>query len=307
MDLTLFAGSANRPLAEAIAARAGVRLGACDVHRYPDGEVSVSLQEPVRRNEVYIIQPTSPPVDEHLVELLAFGDACRRASADRIIAVMPYFGYGRSDKRLDRREPIGASMVASLLEAVGFTHAVALDIHAPQIEGFFRIPFDNLSSTAMLAEALHPHLPEEISVVSPDAGRVRTATALANRLGVPLVVMHKRRESGSETEVTHIVGDVRGRACLLIDDIISTGGTIAESMEALRHAGADGEIFVAATHGLFLADAREQLASATRVIVTDSVMISPERWKNLTILSIAPLFAEAIRRISADGSLGWLK
>lgn len=307
MDVALFAGSANPSLARAISGQLGVKLGACETRRFPDGEVSVTLGESVRFREVYLIQPTSPPVDEHLIELLTFGDACRRASADRIIAVMPYFGYSRSDKRLGRREAIGASMVADLLQSVGFTHAIALDIHAPQIEGFFRIPFDNLSSTAMLADALAPQMPQDLSVVSPDAGRVRTATNLANRLRAPLVVMHKRRESGAETEVTHIVGEVRGRACLLIDDMISTGGTIAESIEALRRAGADREIFVAATHGLLLEGARDRLRSATRVIVTDSVNVPTDEWENLTVLSVAPLLAEAIRRIAADGSLGWLK
>src|SRR5688572_7106388 len=193
-DFTIFAGTANPHLAALIARELDVRLGASVVERFPDGEISVRLDEPVRGREVFIVQPTGPPVNEHLVELLAFADACRRASAERITAVVPYFGYARADKRHGRREPITASMVADLLQAVGVDHVVTVDVHAPQLEGFFRIPVDNLTAVPTLCDALRKHLPEKIVVVSPDAGRVSMASEYAHRLGTSVVVLHKRRE-----------------------------------------------------------------------------------------------------------------
>lgn len=292
-NFALFAGTANPRLASAIAARLGVPLGACNVRRFPDSEVSIELEESVRRRDVFIIQPTAPPVDRHLVELLAFCDACRRADAGRVIAVVPYFGYSRSDKRALRRQPIGAAMVADLLEAVGFAHLILVDIHTPQTEGFFRIPVDSLTAVPLLADALREKLPEGTVVVSPDAGRVTSATAFANELRLPLVVMHKKRESERETTVKHIVGDVDGRPCLIIDDMISTGGTIAESIAALREHGADREIVIAATHGLFLENAREKLADASAIFVTDSIA---QDWDRVTVVSIAGLLADAIAR-----------
>jgi len=293
-DFALFAGSANPQLAQAIADRLGVQLACCEVQRFPDGEVSVELTESVRRRDVFIVQPTSPPVDRHLVELLAFADACRRASAERVIAVVPYFGYSRSDKRVRRRQPIGAAMVASLFQAVGIAHLVVVDIHTPQTEGFFTIPVESLTAIPLLAGALRDRLPRDAVVVSPDAGRVASTTAFANELELPVVVLHKKRESARQTTVTHIVGDVEGRACLLIDDMISTGGTIAESIAALREHGANREIFVAATHGLFLENAREKLHDATEIFVTDSVAQS---WDRVNVVSIAGLLADAIQRV----------
>ena len=303
-DFTIFTGTANPELAGRIADDLGVRLGTCAVERFPDGEISVRLEEPVRGREVFIVQPTSPPVNEHLVELLAFADACRRASAARITAIVPYFGYARSDKRHGRREPITASMVADLLQAVGIDHVVTIDVHAPQIEGFFRVPVDSLTAVAVLSNALRDQLPGGTVVVSPDAGRMRMATEYAHRLEASVVVLHKRRESGMETTVTHVVGDVRDRACLIVDDMISTGGTIAESIEALLAAGARPEITVAATHGLLLRDARHKLAheAVREVIVTDTVAAG-RSWHQLRVISVAPLIAGAIRQFLADGSL----
>jgi ribose-phosphate pyrophosphokinase len=290
----LFAGTANAPLAARVAELLGVPLAACDVQRFPDGEVSVVLRETVRHRDAFVIQPTAPPVDTNVVELLAFGDACRRAAAERRIAVVPYFGYGRSDRRSDKREPIGAGMVAACLEAVGFTHVITVDMHTPQIEGFFRIPVDSLSALGVLADRLRERMPEHSVVVAPDAGRVKTATALADRLGVELVILHKRRESGSDTTVRAIVGDVTGRACILIDDMISTGGTIEESIAALRRHGAGREMIVAATHGLFVAGARERLRDATTIVVTDTTAVE---WPKPEVVSVAPLIADAIRRM----------
>lgn len=307
-DFTIFAGTANSELAEAVARELGVRLGACAVERFPDGETSVRLEEPVRGREVFVVQPTSPPVNDHLVELLAFADACRRASASRVTAVVPYFGYARSDRRGGKRVPVAASMAAGLMEAAGVTHAVTVDVHTPQIEGFFRVPVDSLTAVPALADALRERLPREAVVVSPDAGRVRMATEFAHRLKTSVVVLHKRRESGTETRVTHLVGDVRGRACLIIDDMISTGGTMAESIEALLDAGARPEITVAATHGLLLAGARENLdrEGVREVFVTDTVRAAGAGWPKLRVVSVAPLLAGAIRQFMTDGSLGAL-
>jgi ribose-phosphate pyrophosphokinase len=304
-SFTIFAGRANVALATSVAVEMGARLGACSVERFPDGELSVRLDEPVRRREIFIIQPTSPPVNDHLIELLAFADACRRASAAHITAVMPYFGYSRADKRHGRREPITASMVAALMQAVGVNHVVTIDLHAPQIEGFFHIPVDSLTTAPVMVEALRPGLPPDIVVVSPDAGRVRMATEYARLLGAPVAVLHKERASGVETRITRLVGDVRDRPCLIIDDMISTGGTIAESVEALLDAGARPEIIVAATHGLLLAGAREKLARAVtrEVLVTDTVAPPAHDWPQLRVVSVAPLIASALRRYLSDGPL----
>jgi ribose-phosphate pyrophosphokinase len=305
-ECIIFTGTANERLAASVAREAGVRLGACSVERFPDGEISVRLDEPVRGHEVFIVQPTSPPVDKHLVEMLAFADACRRASAAHVTAIIPYFGYARSDKRHGRREPIMAAMVADLIQAVGVNHIVTVDLHAPQIEGFFRIPVDSLTATEALCRHLIGRLPPGSAVVSPDAGRVVMASAFAHLLGAPLVILHKRRESGTETEITRLVGDVRDRACLIVDDMISTGGTVTKSVEALLAAGAKEEIIVAATHGLFVGGARENMSHAgvREVFVTDTVAPPDDSWPELRVVSIAPLLAAAIRRFITDRAPG---
>lgn len=320
---TIFGGTANPPLAERIAQHLGIALGTRTIQRFPDGEVAVWLGESVRRKEVFIVQSTSPPVDNHLMELLAFVDACRRSAAARITAIIPYFGYARSDKRHGRREPITARMVADLLEAVGVSQVITVDLHAAQIEGFFHVPVDNLTAVPTLCEALHDRLSPDTLVVSPDVGRVRTATEYAHKLGTPVIVLHKQRESGTVTSVTHVVGDVRDRPCLIVDDMISTGGTIATSVQALLAAGARPDITVAATHALLLEGAREKLSHpAIRIVyVTDTVAlptsaepvpgavpgdtVSP--WPQLQVISLAPLLAEAIRRLLANGSLSDLR
>jgi ribose-phosphate pyrophosphokinase len=301
----IFAGTANAELAAGVARSLGVRLGACEVERFPDGETSVRLDEPVRGREVFVVQPTSPPVNEHLVELLAFADACRRASAARVTAIVPYFGYARADKRDRARVPVMARTVADLLQAAGVGHVLTVDIHTPQLEGFFRVPVDNLTAVPALAGAIGGRLPEGSVVVSPDAGRVKMAAEYARRLDAPLVVLHKRREGGAETVVTHLVGDVGGRPCLIVDDMISTGGTVAKSVEALLEAGARPEIYVAATHGLLLDGAREKLerAGVREVLVTDTVP-TRDGWPRLRVVSVAPLVAAAIKRFLTDGSLG---
>jgi ribose-phosphate pyrophosphokinase len=305
-EWSLFAGSAHPKLAAAIARELRMPLGTSTVQRFPDGELLVELQETVRGREVFLVQPTCPPVNDHLVELLAFADACRRAAAARVTAIVPYFGYARADKRQGRRVPITASMVADLMQSVGIQQVVTLDLHAAQIEGFFSIPVESLSARRMLVEALRPHIGKDTVVVSPDTGRVPMATEYAHALGLPVVVLHKRRESGTETVVTHVVGDVANKACLVIDDMIATGGTLARSIEALLAAGAQPNILIAATHGLFVPPAREVLMgypSVRAVFVADTMPVDMAGWDRLHVVAVAPLLAEVIRRIQADGSL----
>jgi ribose-phosphate pyrophosphokinase len=306
MEFKLFAGTAHPALASRMADLLRVPLGKCTIERFPDGETSVELLEPVRHKEVFLIQPIGPLVNEHLVELLILADACRRAAASRITAIVPYLGYSRADKRHGRREAITASMVATVLQAIGIDHLLTVDLHAPQIQGFFQIPVDSLTAVPTLYNALKHHVSENTVVVAPDAGAVRMATEYAHRLSTSVIVVHKRRESGAETRVTHVVGDVRDRACLIVDDMITTGGTIAESIEALLKAGAHPEITVAATHGLFVSGARERLThkSVRNIFVTDTVPVTEKDWPQLHVVMVAPLLAGAVERFMSDRSIG---
>ncbi len=302
----MFAGSGNPDLAAGVAREVGVPLGARVIERFPDGETFVRLEELVRSHQVFIVQPTGPPVNDNLVELLAFVDACRRAAAAHITLVVPYFGYARQDKRHGHREPVTASMVAYLLQAVGANHVVTVDLHAAQIEGFFRIPVDSLTAVPTLSDAVRQYLPDNLIVVSPDEGRVKMAAQYAQRLNATMAVLHKRRETATTTRVTHVVGDVRGKACLIIDDMISTGGTIAEAIEALLAAGARPEIVVAATHGPLLESAREKLKheGIRAILVTDTIKPVIRDWPKVHVVTMAPVIASAIRRLLASESLG---
>jgi ribose-phosphate pyrophosphokinase len=305
-DFSIFCGNANRRLANAVARTAGVAMGMATVERFPDGEVSIDIGESVRDKDVFIIQSTAPPVNDHLMELLAFADGCRRASAARITAIVPYFGYARSDKRHGRREPIGARLVADLLQTAGIDHVMTIDLHSSQIEGFFRIPVDSLSAVCGLCEAIKPILPPGTVVVSPDVGRLKMATEYAQRLNTSVVLLHKTRAAGTETRVSHLVGDVRNRSCLVVDDLISTGGTIAETVGRLLQEGARPGIFVAATHGLLLTGARAKLSSESiaGVFISDSIEQPAERWSAVHTVSVAPLIAEAIQRITSGQLVG---
>jgi ribose-phosphate pyrophosphokinase len=302
-EFLVLSGTANPGLAAAMASYLGLPLCARQIERFPDGEISIELQESVRGKEVFLIQPTAPPVDPHLVELLALADACRRAAASRITAVISYFGYARADKRVCRREPVTARMVADLLQTVGIQHVVTLDLHTEQIEGFFTIPVDSLTAAPVLCSALEGRLPDNTVTVAPDAGRARMATEYAHRIGTPVVILHKRRRSGSETETIQLVGDVRGCACLIVDDMIASGGTIVGSIQALLAAGAQPAIWIAATHGLFVDGARAKLAHAAvqEIWVTDTVMQDQQAWPQLHIVSVAPLLADGLMQTHADG------
>jgi ribose-phosphate pyrophosphokinase len=301
---TIFAGTANPALTAAISRELGVTVGACTIDKFPDGEIAIQLRESVRRKEVFLVQPTSPPVNDHLVELLALADACRRAAAERITAVVPYFGYGRADKRQGRSEPITGRMVADVLQTVGVTHVITVDAHTPQIEGFFAIPVDTLTAAPALCRALQARLLPDIVVVAPDTGRMQMAAHYAQCLGLPVIVLHKRRNGARRIKITHVIGDVSNRPCLIVDDMISTGNTVSESIRALLAAGARPEFIVATTHGLFRAGAREKLEhpSVRAVYATDAVPIAEKGWTKLHVVSIAPLIANALAELLTAAS-----
>jgi len=303
-DVVLLAGTASRALAWQIAAELGVPVGAADVERFPDGETSLVVDAAVEGRDVFVVQATSPPVNDHLIELLAFADACRRGGARRIVAVVPYFGYARSDRRASRGQPVMAALAADLIEAAGIDRVVVVDAHTAQIEGFFRAPVDALSAVPTLAEALAGRLPEGAVAVAPDLGAADRAAALAERLDLDLVVLQKNRRSGTSVEILQVFGDVRGRACLIVDDMISTGGTIAEAVRALRDAGAEGEITVAATHGVLTGPARQRLMGLElrEIVLTDTIPVDADAWPIARVVSVAPLLADAIRRTVGAGS-----
>jgi ribose-phosphate pyrophosphokinase len=305
--LALIAGTANPPLAAAVASALDVVPVACAVERFPDGELAVHLRDSVRGAEVVIVQPTAPPVNDHLVELLALADACRRAAAGRVTAVVPYFGYARGDKRDGRRAPVMARLAADLLQGAGVEHVMVVDPHAAQIEGFFRVPVDSFGAVGALCAALRDGLPDDAVIVSPDLGGARRAADYGARLGRPVALCRKRRLAGDAVEVLQVIGDVRDRPCVVVDDMITTGGTIAECAAALRRAGAQEGVTVAATHGVLTPGAERRLADAgvRALVLTDTVaMHAPEgAVVPRRAVSVAPLLAEAIRRHVAGSSL----
>ena len=307
MELKVLAGSANPALAQRVARELGLPLSEAELGRFPDGEVRLRLAESVRGADVYVIQPTSPPVNDHLMELLLFADALRRSSARRINAVIPYFGYARQDKQTKGREPISAKVVADLLERVGVHRVIAVDPHAPQIQGFFNIPVDHLSAVRLFAEYLvREELTRGAVIVSPDAGRAEEARRLSELLELPMAMLAKRRTGPTETEVTYVIGEVRGLRPILIDDIVSTGGTIRRGVEALVEAGARPEAVVMATHPVLVGPARENLSheAIERVVFTDTIPL--EENPGYVVLSTAPLLAEAIRRVHTHRSVSEL-
>lgn len=298
-DAVIVAGTANPRLARDVAGQVGLALSDATIERHPDGEIRVVLGESVRRRTVVIVQPTSPPVDQHLVELLALVDAARRAAAARIIAIVPYFGYARSDRRRGRRGPIMASVVARLLETVGVDHLIGIDLHSPQIEGYFACPVDALSATPVLCSLLAGRLDPMTVVVSPDLGRVAMAGEVADTLGLDSAVLQKRREDGLATRVVGVMGDVRDRPCVIVDDILATGGTIVEAIEALRLAGARPPTHVAVVHALLLDDAADRLAAAGvhEIVATDTVCRPDVEALELRLGTVAPLIGSALTRL----------
>ncbi len=306
--LKIFSGNANAELAEEIARYLGVSVGSAKVTRFCDGEIQVKINESVRGADVFIIQPTCAPINENLMELLILIDAVRRASARRITAVMPYYGYARQDRKTRARDPITAKLVANILTASGARRVICMDLHAGQIQGFFDIPLDHLPGVPILAEYILQRKLENIAVVSPDLGGVTRARNLAERIGASIAIIDKRRPEPNVAEVTSIIGSIRGKTVIIIDDIIDTAGTITKGAEALKERGA-GDIYVCCTHPVLSGPAVKRLAEAPvkEVIVTNTIPIAQEKMLDkVKVLSVAPLLGEAIIRIHEDLSVSKL-
>ena len=309
-NLKLFAGRSNPTLAQNISDYLGIPLGARTIAAFPDGELQIKLDEDVRGRDVFIFQPTCYPVNETLTELLIFIDCARRASAERITAVLPYFGYARQDRKDEGRVPITAKLVANLIATAGADRVLTMDLHAAQIQGFFDIPVDNMSGVPVLARYWSQLGIEDLVLVSPDVGNTKRARVYANRLGGELSIIDKRRVSGTGVEVGRIIGDVKGKNVLMMDDMISTAGTVCSAAELCAAEGAKS-IFVGATHAVLCGPAIERLSAAPidKLVVTDTVTIPDEKikaLKTLEILSIAELMGEAIYRIHNDESVSSL-
>jgi ribose-phosphate pyrophosphokinase len=311
-DLKVFAGTANPKLAERICANLGIEPGRITINRFPDAEIYCKIDEDVRGRDIFIIQPTCPPVNEHLMELLVMLDCFRRASADRITAVIPYYGYARQDRKDEGRVPISAKLVANLIVEAGANRVLCMDLHAAQIQGFFDVPVDHLIALPVL----HQHFesrrfnPDELVTVSPDVGRIKLASKFQQRLGGGLAIIDKRRTSATETIHENIIGSsVDGKVVIVCDDMISTGGSILGATQLLHKHGAR-EIHVVASHGLFCGTAVEKLGPAPikSIVVTDSVPrpADVEAKLRVTTLSSAWIFAEAIRRIHHNESVSYL-
>lgn len=309
-EMKLFMGTGNPALGRAIADWLGMTLGDVKISRFPDGETYVQYKESVRGADAFIIQPTCPPVDTNLVELLIMIDAMRRSSADRITAVLPYFGYARQEKKQKPREAITAKLIADVITAAGADRIITLDLHADAIQGFFNIPLDHLTSLGLFADYFREKNLDNVVIVSPDEGRVKQARKLVRQLNAPLAVGYKHHEFHGHTEITDLAGDVRGKTCIILEDMITTGGSMIECVNALVAHGANPEIYIAASHGVLSGPAVDRLQdhpAIAEVIVTDSVPLAPEKARpKIKVLSIAPLFGEAIRRVNTDMSVSSL-
>jgi ribose-phosphate pyrophosphokinase len=307
--LKLFTGTANPDLAQEICTALGCAVGAATVSTFSDGEIHIQIQENVRGADVFVIQPTCSPVDHNLMELLLMMDALKRASAQRITAVLPYYGYARQDRKDRPRMPISAKLVASLLERAGANRILALDLHAAQIQGFFDVPVDHLFATPVLIDYFFEWKGRLLTVVSPDAGGVERARAFAKRLDAPLAIIDKRRTDVNVAEVMHIVGEVEGRHCLIVDDLIDTAGTLVKAAEALLDQGA-ASVRACATHPVLSGPALERITASgiEEVVVTNSIPLRDGARLNgrIKVMSVAPLLAQAIQSIHEDGSVSTL-
>ncbi|HAA27975.1 MAG TPA: phosphoribosylpyrophosphate synthetase [Cyanobacteria bacterium UBA8553] len=304
--LRLFSGSANVPLSQEVARYLGMDLGPMVRKQFADGELYIQIQESIRGCDVYLIQPTCYPVNSHLMELLIMVDACRRASARQVTAVMPYYGYARADRKTAGRESITAKLVANLITEAGASRVLAMDLHSGQIQGYFDIPFDHVYGSPVLLDYLASKQLSDIVVVSPDVGGVARARAFAKKLDdAPLAIIDKRRQAHNVAEVMNVIGDVKGKTAVLVDDMIDTGGTISEGARILRQEGAR-QVYACATHAVFSPPAVERLSSGVfeEVIVTNTIPVPEEnRFEQLTVLSVANLLGETIWRIHEDSSV----
>jgi ribose-phosphate pyrophosphokinase len=308
--MKLVSGNSNRPMAEAIAASLNTPLTKCLVRRFADMEVFVEVEENVRGDDMFVVQSTSFPANDHLMELLIIIDALRRASARRVTAVIPYFGYARQDRKPGPRTPISAKLVANLIERAGADRVLTVDLHAGQIQGFFDIPTDNLFAAPVMMRDIKENFDcSKVTVVSPDVGGVVRARGLAKRIGAPLAIVDKRRDRPGESEVMNIIGDVEGHSCVLVDDIVDSGGTLCNAAEALLAQGAT-DVSAYITHGVLSGGAVARITSSKlrELVVTDSIQATEavRVSRNIRVMSIAPLIGEAIGRTAREESVSSL-
>ncbi len=307
--MKLFTGNSNTALANEVASYLGVELGKAEVGTFSDGEASVELRENVRGMDCFVLQSTCFPANTHLMELLIMIDALRRSTARRITAVIPYYGYARQDRKVSPRAPITAKLVAELISVAGTDRVLCLDLHAGQIQGFFSIPVDNLYGTPVLLQEIRRRFQDDLVVISPDAGGVERARAYAKRLDASLAIIDKRREAANITQVMNIVGEVKGRSCVMVDDMIDTAGTLTQGAEALRQAGA-AHVYAAITHPVLSGPAIKRIEESPLedVVVTDTIPLRPDArdCTKLRVVSVARLLGEAIRRISNEESVSSL-
>jgi ribose-phosphate pyrophosphokinase len=306
-ELKLFTGSAHPVLAREIAEFLGIPLGQARLRRFPDSEVSFQIDENIRGTDVFIVQPTSNPVDQHLMEMMVMIDAFRRSSAARITAVVPYYGYGRQDRKDKPRVPISAKLVANLLSAAGTNRVLTMDLHKAQIQGFFDIPVDHLFAAPVIVDYLGRQRLEKLTIVAPDAGGAERARAYAKRLDAELAVVDKRRSEDGTAEVMNVIGQVAGRTCVLQDDIIDTAGTIVKAATALKAAGA-ARVVACAVHGVLSGPAVERIENAPldELIVTNTIPVAPGGSTKIVVLSVARLLGQAIRNIHEETSVSTL-
>lgn len=308
-NMKIFSGSSNAALASAVCKYLGISPGSAEIDRFPDGEKFIRVEDDVRGRDCFIVQSTCKPVDEHLVELLIYLDCLRRASASRVTAVIPYFGYARQDRKDEGRVPITAKLVANLITAAGANRVLAIDLHAQQLQGFFDIPVDHLTGQLVLSKYFRDKKISKLTVVSPDVGNMKIASSYASHLGGELAIVHKRRVSGSEVEAREIIGEVKGRNVLMCDDIIATAGTVCSAANLVKERGAE-KIYVGATHGVLAGQALEQLGQAPidEVVVTDTIPRGEETKKlsNMRVLTVSTMLGEAIKRIHKNESVSSL-
>jgi len=308
-ELKIFTGNANPALAQELCQKMDIPLGNALVGCFSDGEINVQIVDNVRGMDVFVVQPTSSPGNRHLMELLIMIDALKRASATRITAVLPYYGYSRQDRKVQPRVPITSKLVADLITTAGANRVLTVDLHAGQIQGFFNIPVDNLFAAPVLLDYIRSKTFTNLTVVSPDAGGVERARAFAKRLGASLAIIDKRRDKPNEAQVMNIIGDVKGHDCLLLDDMVDTAGTLAEGAGALKKNGA-GNIYAACTHAVLSGPAVQRLNDSplSELIATNTIALDSKQkeCKKLKVLSVAPLLAEAITRIHEETSLSSL-
>jgi ribose-phosphate pyrophosphokinase len=307
-EVAVFSGNANRPLSEEICKNLGIPSGAITVKRFSDGESSIKIEENVRGRDCFVVQSISYPSNDSLMELLLIIDALRRASARRITAVLPYYGYGRQDRKVEPRVPISARVVADLIETVGPNRVLTMDLHADQIQGFFRIPVDHLYFSPVLAEYINSLKLDDLVIVSPDSGGAERARNFGKKVNGSLAIIDKRRPKANESVVMNVIGDIKGRHCLILDDMIDTGGTIAKASMALYENGAKS-VMCCATHGVLSGEAPSKLNEGkfNQIVLSNSILVpDSKKINNLKTLSIAPLFAKAIERIHEEESISSL-